>query len=177
MVTWPTPWQCIEGRGLGMERRSAARRGRGRGRGVSSHHSNSARSERSRAPPGSAGPRGDELGLVGPGVEPLVEPRDLAVTEAVALLMFRRGIVVGGVAAAAAASSSAQRATAEAVAATMSINTDRSTMAVVAGQDSEWDRCVSEVTSAAAATDGAARAWLAVLAELQQSTMTWTWTV
>ena len=153
-----------------MERRSAARRGRGRGRGVSSHHSNSARSERSRTPPGSAGPRGDELGLVGPGVEP---PRDLAVTEAVALLMFRRGIVVGGVAAAAAASSSAQRATAEAVAATMSINTDRSTMAVVAGQDTEWDRCVSEVTSVAAAARGAARAWMAVLAELGHARMTW----
>jgi hypothetical protein len=154
-----------------MER--AGRRGRGRGRGVSSHHSNpDAGSDPSRTPPGSAGPRGDELGLAGPGVEPPVEPGDPAVTEAVALLMFRRGIVVGGVAAAAAASSSAQRATAGAVAATMSINTDRSTMAVVAGQDTEWDRCVSEVTSAAAATRGAARAWMAVLAELGHARIT-----
>jgi hypothetical protein len=96
------------------------------------------------------------------------------VTEDVANLMFRRGILVGGVAAAAAASWIAQRATAEAVAATMSINTDRPTTAVIAGQDTEWDRCVSEVTSAAAATHGAARAWLAVLAELRHATITWT---
>ncbi len=76
MVTWPTPWQRIEGRCLDMERRSAARRGRGRGRGVSSHHSNSARSQPSRTPPGSVGPRGDALGLAGPGVEPPVELGD-----------------------------------------------------------------------------------------------------
>jgi len=88
--------------------------------------------------------------------------------------MFRRDILVGGVAAAAAASSSAQCATAEAVAATMGINADRSTMAIVAGRDTQWDRCVSKVASAAAATHGAARAWLAVLAELLHATITWT---
>ena len=81
-------------------------------------------------------------------------------------LMYRRGLLVGGVAAAAAASSSAAAASSEAQLATASI--ERGLCRVTSGDDTEWDRGVSQVAAARACFHSSFLSWDALLAKVEE---------
>lgn len=81
-------------------------------------------------------------------------------------LIYRRGLLVGGVAAASAASSSADASRSEAQLATASI--ERGLGRVMSGDDTEWDRGVTQVAAARACFHAAFVSWDAVLAKVEE---------